>query len=377
MSGTSTLRANTACCHSSARGSVADFCTECGQPLIRCMAVSECGSLLNDQGLCPVCVKPELALDAGAAATVHEGGKLALPLTITNASPIARPLFVTGLWVKEDDDDLREIALPFKRLDPGSSANVAIRTGVLDYAGVHQVDLRIAVATRYQWRQEEYVFSSAIIFPVETKEAGGPVTNIHVEGDAGAGFTVYNPTRIESDRAAGLDRHAGPIRLNAVRADQSERLLKRRGYEDGLIVPRMVEFEWVGFGDGNTPFAGPIVQPSGLLCCGRNATDLELGANAVRLLAGPLENIDKKASLAISRQHFTFYTECGRLMLRVDSQFGLKINDQSFARTKTVALRDGDIIRPIRKAPDALSISIDFETQQDTVQRVIVRRRSK
>ena len=377
MSDIGALSSRGSCCHRSALGSETSFCTECGKPLIRCMAVAECGSLLNEQGLCPVCIKLELALDAGAAATVREGGKLALPLTIGNASPVGRPLFVTGLWVKEDDGDLREISLPFKRLEPGAVSNVAIRTGVLDYAGVHQVDLRIAVATRYQWREEEYVFSSAIIFPVETKDPSGPVTNIHVEGDAGPGFTVYNPTRIENDRAAGRDTHVAPIQLNAIRADRSERLLKRRGYENGLIVPRNVEFDWDGFPDGDAPFAGPILQPSGLLCLGRNSTALEVGANAARLLVGTPDNIDEKASLGISRQHFTLYTESGRLMLRVDSQFGLLVNEQALGRTKTVALQDGDVIRPLREIPDALSVAINFETQQDTVQRVTVHRRSR
>jgi len=376
MSAASILPSANACCHRSALGSGTSFCTECGKPLIRCMAVAECGSLLNEQSLCPVCVNPLLALDAGAATTVREGGKLALPLTITNGSSVGRPLFVTGLWIKEDDGELREISLPFKRLDSGATASVAIRTGVLDYAGVHQVDLRIAVATRYQWREEEYVFSSAIVFPVESKDPGGPALNVHVAGDAGPGFTVYNPTRIESDRSAGRDTHIVPIPLNAIRADQSERSLKRRGYKSGLIVPRNVEFDWDGFGEGNAPFAGPILQPSGLLCLGRNSTALETGANAARLLVGPLDNIDTNASLGISRQHFTLYTESGRLMLRVDSQFGLKVNEQSLERTKTIALQDGDVIRPLRKMPEALSVSISFETRKDTVQRIIVRRRS-
>ena len=374
MTGAKALPLSTTCCHHSALESETSFCTECGKPLIRCMAVAECGSLLNEQGLCPVCVAPALSLDAGAAATVREGGKLALPLAISNASPLSRPLFVTGLWMKEDDGDLREISLPFKRLEPGAVANVAVRTGVLDHAGVHQVDLRIAVATRYQWREEEYVFSSAIVFPVETKDPGGPVTNIHVDGDVGAGFTVYNPTRIEDDRASGRETHIAPIRLNAIRADQSERLLKRRGYESGLTVPRNVEFQWEGFGEGNAPFAGPILHPSGLLCFGRNATTLETGANAARLLVGPIDNIDVQASLAISRQHFTIYTESGRLMLRVDSQFGLLVNDQALGRTKTIELKDGDVIRPLQKRPDAHAVSICFEARRDTVQRIIVKR---
>ena len=376
MSAVLTSSPSAVCCNRSALDCDAGFCTDCGKPLIRCMASAECGSLLDDQGVCQICVRPELALDAGAAATVREGGKLALPLTIKNASPVGRPLFITGLWMKEDDGELREVPLPFKRLDSGEASNVGIRTGVLEYAGVHQVDLRIAVATRYQWRQEEYVFSSAIIFPVETKDPDGPVTNIHVDGDAGPGFTVYNPTRIENERATGNSAHITPISLNIRRADQSERTLKKRGYESGLSVPRTVTFEWQGFEDGDAPFVGPILRPSGLLCFGRNATSLETGANDARLLVSGPDGIDEAASLAISRQHFTLYVESGRLMLRVDSRYGLRVNDRSLQRTETSLLQSGDIIRPLRKSPDALAISVQFETQQDIVTLIVIRKQS-
>lgn len=365
------------CCHQSALRTDAGFCNECGKPLIRCMASTECGGLLDDAGLCHVCVNPVLALDAGAAAMVRAGGKLALPLTITNASPVGRPLFVTGLWMREDDGNLIEVPLPFKRLDPGVTVNIGIRTGVLEYAGMHQVDLRLAVSTRYQWREEEYVFSSAIIFPVEGEDPSGPVTNVVVQGDAGAGFTVYNPTRIESDRAAGRDTHNRPIELNIARADEAERKMNRRGYEDGLIVPRSVKFAWSGFDEGDAPFAGPILRPSGLVCFGRNATNLETGANDVRLIASRKDQIDETLSLGISRQHFTLYVESGKLMLRVDSQFGIQVNNEHFGRTKTTILRDGDVICPLRKSPGALSVTVAFETQQDTVTCILVKRTSQ
>ncbi len=370
--------AQSVCCTRSALDADAGFCNDCGKALIRCMASAECGSLLDDAGLCPVCVRPALSLDAGAAATVREGGKLALPLTITNAATVGRPLFITGLWMKEDDGEWRAIELPFKRLEPGAAANIGIRTGRLDYAGTHRVDLRIAAATRFEWRQEQYVFTSAIIFPVESKDPDGPVTNVTVNADqVGAGFTVYNPTRIESDRAAGLDSHLAPVELSIVRADEFERTLAQRGYPGGCQVPRNVAFEWQGFDDGHAPFDGPILKPSGLLCFGRNATNLASGANDVRLTISGPDGIDEKRSLSVSRQHFTLYTESGRLMLRVDSQFGLRVNGDAYGRTKTVALSDGDTITPLRKAPDALALGVQFEVQQETVTRITVRRTSK
>ena len=368
------------CCVRSALNPDAAFCNDCGNTLVRCMAVAECGSLLDETGLCPVCVRPELSLDAGAAASVREGGKLALPLVITNASTVGRPLFITGLWMSEDDSgDPREIPLPFERLEPGGSANIAVRTGVLDYAGVHRIDLLMAVATRYRFREEEYIFSSSIVFPVESRDPDGPSVNVNVTAETvGAGFTVYNPTRIESDRAKGIEAHAAPIPLDKIRADEAERKRHRRGYENRLRVPRTVAMEWRGFDEGHAPFDGPNLATSGLLSFGRNAIDAADGGNDVRLAVSAADGgIDGAATLQISRNHFTLYVSSGRLMLRVDSQFGVRVNDESYGRTKTVLLNDGDTIHPLRKQPAALAITVDFEADNNLVNRIVLRRTSQ
>lgn len=343
------------------------------------MASAECGSLLDDSGICPVCVQPGLSLDAGSAATVREGGKLALPLIISNASTVKRPLFIGGLWAKEDDGELKEISLPFKRIEPGKSANVSIHSGILNHTGIHCIDLRLAVSTRYEWREEEYMFSSMILFPVEGKDPSGPITNISLNADEiGPGTTIYNPTRIESDRAAGLKTHTSQLPLKLLRADHAERLSGRRGYSGGLIVPRDVEFEWADFPDDLAPFDGQIAKPSGLLTFGRGVSSLHGGPTDIRLLVGNDYNSEanKKRSLAISRQHFTLYVECGRLTLHVESQFGVRISGQAYGRTKTVILNDGDIIEPIVKNPKALSLSVSFENQHDTVRKIVIRRNS-
>lgn len=355
------------CCVRSALDIDAAFCDECGRPLIRCMANAECGGLLDANGMCPVCVNLELSLDAGAASTVREGGRLALPLVIRNASKVGRPVFIQGLWIKEDDGELREIKLPFQRLDPQSSANAGVRTSTLDYAGVHQVDLLIAASTRYQWREEQYVFASYILFPVESRTPGGPSTTINVNADAvGAGFTVYNPTRIEAERAAGAAASAAPLPLKMIHADLAERDLKLRGYDSNVQVPRRVELNWRGFQKGTAPFDGPIVKPSGLLLAGRNS----VGAGNDLCL-----RVDDDAlTVTISRLLFSLYTESGRFMLRVDGQYGLRINDQSHERTETVALNHGDVIQPLRKHPEALGISVSFETEHGTVKRIVLTR---
>ncbi|WP_084395931.1 FHA domain-containing protein [Henriciella aquimarina] len=363
------------CCARSAQTPEAGFCGDCGKPLIWCMAAQECHSVIDRSGMCPVCIQPELYLDAGAASTVREGGKLALPLVIRNAAGIGRPLFVTGLWVKEDDAGWRELPLSFERLDSGRSANVAVRTEVLDHAGVHQVDLRLAIASRYHWREEAFVLTSSIIFPVESKDPNGPVTNINVTADQiGAGLTVYNPTRIEQERAAGQDTHARPIPLKLNRADQDETRLGRRGYDNGLRVPRAVSFAWRGFAEGDCPADGPILDPSGILYFGRNAVGHDQEGNDARLLVSQADGALSPLTGSISRQHFSIYPESGRLMLRVESQFGLRVNGDAYGRTKSVLLEDGAVISPLRKSPDALTVTVNFEAEREDVTRILLTR---
>ncbi len=362
------------CCVKSALNPNAAFCNDCGRPLYRCMAHAECGALLSDTGICGVCVDLDLSLDTGAASTVREGGKLALPLVVKNTSRVGRPVFITGIWISEDEGERRSITLPFERLDPQAAARATIRTDRIDHAGVHQVDLLIAVATRYQWREERYAFASYIMFPVEPKDPGGPSTTINVNADqVGAGFTVYNPTRIEADRAAGRDTHARPVSLNMIRADAAERELNLRGYEDGPVVPRDVELAWSGFDEDHVPFDGPIGKPSGLLVAGRKSRQ---DGNDICLRITGMTGDDPR-STAISRLLFSLYTESGRFMLRAEGQYGLRVNGQSYDRTENVPLRHGDQIQVLRKQPDALTIDVSFELEQQKVSRIRLTRKQQ
>ena len=106
------------CCVKSALNPNAAFCNDCGRPLYRCMAHAECGALLSDTGICGVCVDLELSLDTGAASTVREGGKLALPLVVKNTSRVGRPVFITGIWISEDEGSGEALPCPSNALDP-------------------------------------------------------------------------------------------------------------------------------------------------------------------------------------------------------------------------------------------------------------------
>ena len=364
------------CCFRSALDRNATFCEECGQPILRCMAWDECSGLLDESGRCPVCVMPELSLDAGAGASVKVGGTLALPLLLTNESPGGRPLFIEAMWTRGGDGELREVDLAFHRLNPGDSADIGVRTGQMNTAGIHRLDVMFVAATRYLWREERYVFTTAIAIPVEPEGPSEVVQNYNIHADQiGAGMTIYNPTRIQKERDEGLDTHAEPIRLTLRRADTMERKLGQRGYENGLVVPRSTVFAWQGFDAGQTPAEGPIRTPTGVLSLGRASNAAYSGLNDVRLVISTPDGTDEEASVHISRRHFLLYVENDRLMLRVESQNGVAVNGNTLRRGETVRLEDGDVIAPLVGKPDTISITVTFETNQNEAGRIILRRR--
>lgn len=365
-----------ACCYRAALDRNATFCDECGQPILRCMAAEECGGLLDDSGRCPICVAPQLSLDAGAAASVKVGGTLALPLVVTNNSPVGRPLFIEAMWMRGEDGAMRDVELPFQRLNSGASAEVGVRTGRMDTAGVHRIDIMFVAATRFLWREERYVFTAAIAIPVEPEGPSEIVQNYNIHADQiGAGMTIYNPTRIQKEREDGTVTHAEPIVLTLRRADTLERQLGQRGYEDGLTVPRAVEFQWVGFDMDQAPVDGPIRTPSGAISIGRASQSDPSAKNDVRLLISGPDGVDEAGSVFISRRHFLLYLENDRLMLRVESKNGLRLNGTAMARGETACLKNGDVIAPLVRRPEAVSVMVTIERLVDEAGRIVVRRR--
>tara|TARA_R110000787_G_scaffold6475_13_gene22698 strand:+ start:1629 stop:2786 length:1158 start_codon:yes stop_codon:yes gene_type:complete len=363
------------CCFKASLDRNATFCDECGAPIQRCMATDECGGLLDAAGCCPVCVAPELSLDAGSASSIKVGGSLALPLLVSNNSPVGRPLFVEELWIKGDDSEPRQVDLTFQRLNSESTAEVGLRTGVFETAGLHRFDVHVVVATRYLWREERYVFTTAIAIPVDPDGPSEIVQNYNIHADEiGAGMTIYNPTRIQKEREAGIATHAEPIRLTLRRADTLERSLGHRGYTGNLAVTKYTDLIWQGFDPGHAPLDGPIRSQTGVLGLGRASNAPEGGMNDVRLLITHDGEIDEEASVHISRRHFHLFIENDRLLLRVESQNGLLLNDTPWRRGKMIALKDGDVIRPLVSRPNAIALKVQFETQHDEVDRIILKR---
>lgn len=363
------------CCFRASLDREATFCDECGSPLQRCMATDECGGLLDQGGCCPVCVAPELSLDAGSASSIRAGGSLALPLLVSNNSPVGRPLFVEAMWIKGAETEMRQVDLPFQRLNSGVTAEVGLHTGVLETTGLHRFDVHLVVATRHLWREERYVFTAAIVIPVDPEGPTEIVQNYNIQAEAiGAGMTIYNPTRIQKEREAGVAKHAEPIRLTLRRADALERSLGHRGYASGLAVTKSTAMIWKGFDARQAPLDGPIRTATGVLDFGRASNAPDGGMNDVRLVISRNGDVDEDASVHISRRHFQLFIENDRLMLRVESQNGLSVNDAAYRRGKMVAINDGDVIHPLIRSPDAIAVRVQFETQHDEVDRILLRR---
>lgn len=366
-------RTQAQCCYTSALEAEATFCGTCGKPLVRCMAGEECGGLLDDHGLCTVCVAPYLQVDAGALTAARVGAAVALPMSIANLSSVGRPLFVTGLWSREATGPWREESLGWERLDAGETRPISIIAREIERAGAHGLQVMVALASRWRWRQENYAFTASLTLMVEDEASeNGPVVNIGGES-AGHGNLVYISGK--NDTGSGLQKTDEAIRLAMVRAEREERRLGLRGLDADRWVPRKAEFCWTGFGEGDAPFDGPILTPDGVLGAGRSRTRRQGGEGDVRLLApSPSGGVDEELSRAISRRHMELYIENDRLVLRVTGGGGLRVNGEAYGEGKAICLVDNDVISPLVSAPERLSIKVSFRMEHGSARRITLQR---
>lgn len=366
-------RTQAACCYTSATDLDATFCGECGKPLLRCMASEECGGLLDDQGLCTVCVAPRLQVDAGALTAAKVGSAVALPVSIENVSVVGRPLFVTKLWSREANGEWRKEALGWERLDAGQSRPATITASQLSHAGAHNIEILVAVSSRWRWREECYAFSAALRLSVES-EASKSAPTVTIGGkDAGHGNTVYISG--QSDTATKTETTTEALNLEMVRAEKEERRLGLRGLSETLWVPKNTKLSWRGFGAQDVLMDGPILTQDGLLAVGRTRSRRSGGLGDIRLLAETKDGaVDEDASRLISRRHFELYVQCNRLILRVTGSGGVRINGEAYGSGKEISLADGDRIAPLVSTPDALTLNVSFRAEHGSVTEVILTR---
>lgn len=369
------------CCYQTALVEGAVFCGECGRPLLRCMAYSECGGLVGDDGYCSVCVKPQLFLDKDAVTEVKAGGVLVLPLVFYNASGVARPLFVTDLWVREGDGPRRRIELPWKRLDAGGSNRVNIQTGAMERQGRHGVEITFAVATNYFMREERFAFTSSL--GLEVEQGGSLVINqtINAAGTGAGNDTVYAPIRLETngDQARKIATGGKAAELALQRADNFEAANGVRGYTDGalkgVVVGRAARFVWKGFG-GDGPSAGPITTQDSLLAMGRGKVGPASGENQAQLLVTDASGVlDEQLSQAISRRHIELFLQSGKLCARVTGSAGIQVGDHRYGADDAIAVIDtGDLIKVLPKFPDALGLQVRMRAMHGVVDEISITR---
>lgn len=361
------------CCYTSAVDVNATFCGECGKALIRCMAVEECGGLLDDAALCTVCVSPHVQVDSGALKVASVGGAVALPVSIANVSVVGRPIFVTRVWSREASSEWRAESLGWERLDAGQARPVSITANKLNRAGAHSIEILVEVASRWRWREERYAFAAALRLHVKAEDKSvGPTVTLGGQ-EAGHGNTVYISG--QSEKSADLETTDDALDLGMERVEVEERRFGIRGLSEDLSVTRGVSLKWRGFLPQHVPGDGPILTADGLLAVGRARGRGEGGTGDVRLLLeAPDGTVDEDLSRLISRRHFELYVECDRLMLRVTGTGGVRIGGTAYGPGKTVSLDDGARIDPIVKVPDALSLKVQFQTEHKNVTQVIITR---
>jgi hypothetical protein len=369
------------CCYQHAVTPGAVFCGECGKPLLRCMAYQECGGLVGDDGCCSVCVRPQLFLDQDAVTDVKAGGVLVLPLVFYNASSIARPLFVTDVWMREGDGPRRRVELPWKRLDAGGSNRLSVQTGALERQGRHSVEITFAAATNYFMREERFAFSSSL--GLEVEQGGSLVINqtINAAGVGAGGDTVYAPIRLETtgDAARKPVASGKAAELGLQRADNFEASNGVRGYADGplkgSVISRGARIVWKGFGaDG--PASGPITTADSILALGRGKTIAQGGDNHVQLLAlDPKGAVDEQLSQAISRRHIELFIQSGRLCARVTASAGVLVGDHKHGADDAIAVIDhGDVIKVLPKVPDALGLQVRMRANHGQIDEITITR---
>jgi hypothetical protein len=370
-----------ACCHRHAGEADAGFCPECGHPFLRCMAFDECRSLVAPAQACPVCVAPALMIDAGAVVQSKAGERVSVPLILRNASPAARPIWIKRI-VKWDGRTDEPLALTWEQIEPGAERHFSLDTPPISEGGTHTLRVIVVLASRHMGLEEEYAFAAGMSINVSGNDTQQIVQNINLSGaQFQTGGMVNTQLNTRATPGAGTAALSDRSVLSLERAEKFEIEHDIRGYrEDGLRVPRHVEFSFRGFRSADRPPDGTTMLLTGRLACGRNARTPDPSANAIpndlclRAYDARTGAVDEPATLAISRHHFDLVVVNDRLCLHARSTHGMDVNGRQVASGQVEPLAPGDRIAPIPGRPDKLALQISFSASVGSVDRIEISR---
>ncbi len=367
------------CCRRYAAEVDAGFCPECGHPFLRCMAFSECHSLVTPTQACPVCVAPQLMIDAGAVVQSKAGERVSVPLILRNCSS-SRTIWVKEI-IKLDAQAGEPIILTWEQIDPQTERHFVIETPPLAEGGQHTLRMLVVLSSRYRGLEETYAFTGATTITVSTPESQQVIQNINLSGaqfqTGGMVHTALNTKdRSRSEPTALADRTA----LQLDRAERYELENGIRGYRsEGLRVPRNIEFSFNGFSRDDVPPDGSTMMATGRFAFGRNSRAPHASANTV-----PMDislraydrsgQIDTPATMAISRHHFDLVVVNDRLCVQVRASNGVELTGTALQSGGVAVLSPRDSLVPIPGHQDRLAISVAFSSSLDAVERITVKR---
>jgi hypothetical protein len=244
------------------------------------------------------------------------GSGCPVPLTLFNASPSGRPLWVKRI-AKTNSKGEQLLDVKWDNLDANTGRGFTLNTSRLSDGGTYSLSILLVLATRHKAVEEEYAFSADIALRVASSVSGPSTLKVSVRGASkgtGAGHNVIN--KIGGDLWGDESVPAGLANQEVVRLERAEKYDWNKASGDiareGLRVLRHVEFSFSGFRTDDTPRPGNALVPRGRLLFGRNSRKPDATANGspndicLRAFDAQGATVDEPATMAISRHHFEF-----------------------------------------------------------------------
>lgn len=345
------------CCHRTALKPAAAFCGECGGPLLRCMNFSDCMQLVTSFKPCPVCLSPELVVEAGASVGGGVGSRVAIPLKLRNHNAAAtRPIYLKRLQKRERSGETIDLPLDWEQVEPGGERSFLVEAGPFETDGVARMELLLTLAARAKEGYEEsYVFGGALLLTVARESSQQVVQNIDFSGaHFETGGLVKTDLRLGdgAPMADAASAAAGRRVVSLERLELNELKQGVRGYADtGQRVARSAQFAFRGFAESDAPGFATGLGVRRALAVGRsgrerdperNPTPMDLTLRAYDS-AGAL---DLETSNRISRHHFDLTVLNDRLCIHARSAKGVAVDGRALPAGAVEPIQDGALITP-------------------------------